>query len=193
MMASLVIDHLNLKLREGKSGVIYIYCDYRAQREQTSSSLIASLLKQSLEQQPAIPTEVKMVCQRHMKGGSRPQQHEVLKMLQTAMEFFPRNYVIVDALDELSSQDRVRHTLLEELRSLQVVRGYNLLTTSRHIAGLTQYFEDPLCLEIRASSGDIQRYVRGHMTQLASCVRANMELQEVIVSSITSAVDGMYA
>lgn len=193
MLASLVIDHLRSTLPEGSLGVIYLYCDYRAQLEQTLPSLIASLLKQSLQQQPVISADVKKACQDHMRAGTRPESRELLKMLQSSMKSFSRNYVIVDALDELSSDGQVREKLLEEFRHLQAAQGYNLLTTSRHIPNLTLEFQDPLSLEIRASSQDIQRYVCRHMAQLPSCVKNNVGLQEYIVSSIVKAVDGMYA
>lgn len=193
MLASLVIDHLRKTLPGRTLGIIYIYCDYRAQLEQTLSSLISSLLKQSLQQQSVIPPDVKKACQDHMNAGTRLNRHEMLEMLRMTMESFPRTFVIVDALDELSSQGQVRQNLLEALRNLQADHEYNLLTTSRHIKGLTLTFQEPLCLEIRARSDDIRRYVCGHMTQLPSCVRSNLGLQEAIAGSIVTAADGMYA
>lgn len=193
MLASLVVDHLTETFRPSSLGVIYLYCDYRMQQEQTLSTLIASLLKQSLQQQQVITTDVQEACQSHIRAGTRPKLHELMKMLQAAMESFSRTYVIIDALDELSSQDQVRQNLLQELRNLQVAHGYNLLITSRHITNLTLEFPKPLCLEIRASPEDLRRYVCGHMTQLPNCVRTNLGLQESIASSIVAAVDGMYA
>ena len=193
MLASLVIDHLKMTQREASSGVIYIYCDYKAQLQQTPSDLIASLLKQSLQQQPVIPADVRKAYQDHIGTGSRLKRHEMLRMLRKSMETFSRNYVIIDALDELFSQDQVCHTLLKELRDLQAAHGYNLLTTSRHINNLTLDFQEPLCLEIRASSEDVQQYVCGQLAQLPNCVRTNVDLREAIVSSIATSVDGMYA
>ena len=193
MLASLVIDHLSETIRQGSTSVIYIYCDYRAQFEQTLPSLIASLLKQSLQQQPVIPADIRKACQDHQKAGTRPDSHDMLKMLRRSTECFTRTYFVVDALDELSSEDQVRHNLLEELRSLQAAHGHNLLTTSRHITNLALDFQAPLCIEIRASPEDVRRYVCGHMTQLPNCVRTKEELQEEIVNSIVAAVDGMYA
>lgn len=193
MLASLAIDHLSETFRTRRSCVIYIYCDYRMQQQQTLSSLIASLLKQSLQQQQVVTADVTEACQGHIRAGTRPKVQEMLEMLQTAMASFSRIYVIVDALDELSSQDQGRQNLLEELRSLQVAQGCNLLITSRHITNLALEFREPLCLEIRASPEDVRKYVCGHMTQLPNCVRTNMGLQESIASSIVAAVDGMYA
>ena len=193
MLASLAIDHLSETFRTGSSCVIYVYCDYRMQQEQTLSSLIASLLKQSLQQQQEITADVKEAYQGRVRAGTRPKVQEMLKLLQKAMASFSRTYVVVDALDELSSQDQVRQSLLEELRSLQVTHGCNLLITSRHITNLTLEFREPLCLEIRASPEDVRKYVYGHMTQLTNCVRTNVGLQESIASSIVAAVDGMYA
>ncbi len=193
MLASLVIDHLKMAQQAANSSVIYIYCDYKAQLQQTPSDLIASLLKQSLQQQPLIPADVKKAYQDHIGAGTRFNRHEMLRLLQKSMETFSRNYIIIDALDEVSSQDQVRYILLKELRDLQATHGYNILTTSRHIINLTLDFQEPLCLEVRASSDDVQRYVRGHMTQLPNCVRTNVGLQETIVSSVVKAVDGMYA
>jgi hypothetical protein len=47
-------------------------------------------------------------------------------------------------------------------------------------------------LEIRASEGDVRRYLDGHMFRLPGFVARSLELQEEIKMDIIKAADGMY-
>ena len=47
-------------------------------------------------------------------------------------------------------------------------------------------------MEIRANSGDVRRYLDGHMSRLPSFVLRGLDLQEEIKTEIIKAVNGMY-
>lgn len=193
MLASLVIDHLRAAFRTVDAGILYLYCDYRAQDEQLHSYLIANLLKQSLQQQPSITDEIQKTCQDHMQAGTRPSDSEIVELLQSSIQSFSRTFVIVDALDELSGHGLCRQNLLGRLLRLQATTEINLLTTSRHIPALTLDFNEHTCLDVRASTADIEIYVRGRIAELPTCVKSNVSLQNTIVTEIGAAVKGMYA
>lgn len=67
--------------------------------------------------------------------------------------------------------------------------------TSRPIPELTEKFESEgaKSLEIRASDEDVQRYLKGHLSQLPSFVSRNPYLQKEIITAIMKTVDGMQA
>ena len=54
MLASRVIDHLEITSVEGNSVTVYIYYDYGKQDEQTVISLTENVMKQLLQHQGAI-------------------------------------------------------------------------------------------------------------------------------------------
>jgi hypothetical protein len=49
-----------------------------------------------------------------------------------------------------------------------------------------------MIVEVRATKDDIEKYVKSRIFQLAECVLSNDELQQAVVSGISSTVDGMY-
>ena len=83
--------------------------------------------------------------------------------------------------------------LLSELFKLQKEGNVCLLATSRALPDVMKIFERFKSLEIRASPRDIQAYLDENMYRLPSFVSRNEVLQDEIRSSITTAVDGMYA
>lgn len=191
ILASTVIDHLRTTLYGGKIFVTYIYCDYRKQHEQTPVDLIASILKQRLRHHISIPENVRNSYRHHTNSGTRPSAEGIHALLLSTLSGFSQIYIVADAVDELSNSDQVRQTLLSILNALQKVHTVDLMATSRFIPQIAQELRDPLCLEIRASDEDVRRHVQGHMNDLAKCVLKISKLQELVVDSIVTAVDGM--
>ena len=105
---------------------------------------------------------------------------------------FSRVFVIIDALDECSNDDRTRRRLLEKLRTLQKLASVNLMVTSRPFPDIIEEFESATTLEIRASEVDIREYLEEQMSRLPRCVLKDSRLQARIVDGITGAVNGMY-
>ena len=191
MLAAIVIDHLRKTVQRVDIGVVYIYCNYKMQLEQTTVNLVASLLKQLLQHQPTVSDDVKSSYGRHRKMGTHPTLDEAFKLLQSEMHRYSQIFVVIDALDECSNENQARQNLLSKLHALQMSHSVNLMMTSRHIPDITQEFQNSLQLEIRANEEDVRGYLDGQMFRLASCVRKNTDLQEAIKESIVKAVDGM--
>ena len=191
MLASLVIDHLQRGPGEQIPATTYIYCDYKRQDEQTPIKLTASITRQLLQHHVSIPEEILKIYNGHKSKSTRPSFEEVLKMLQYSIARLMRVYIIVDALDELGNAGQVRQDFIGRLRRLQDLYHFNLMTTSRYIPSLAQDFQNSLCMDIRASTDDIKKYVQGHISDLANCVRKDNRLQETIANSIANVVEGM--
>ena len=191
MLASLVIDHLERSPAEEIPATIYIYCDYRRQDEQTPINLTASITRQLLQHQNSIPEDILKIYNRHRLKSTRPDFEEVLEMLNYSMARLTRVYLILDALDELGNAGQVRQNFIKHLRLLQDFHPFNLMTTSRYIPSLALEFRNPLCMDIQANTDDIRNYVRGHISDLANCVRRDSGLQETIADFIANVVEGM--
>ena len=116
---------------------------------------------------------------------------ELSQLLQSLASRFLQVYVVIDALDELATKDQCLESLLSHIQALQAACHVKLLTTSRYIPSLKGKFEDPLCLDIRASDKDIETYVSGYMKHLAKSVQGRLDLQKSITESIIATADGM--
>ncbi|KAH7418500.1 hypothetical protein BKA64DRAFT_590520, partial [Cadophora sp. MPI-SDFR-AT-0126] len=193
MLTSIVIEDIVMRFENDPSiGIAYLYCDYRRQHEQRFEDLVASLLKQFVQQQPSIPDSVKTLYNRHKNSGTRPQLDELSGLLQAVAAVYSRVFIIVDALDEYQISDGCRQRLLSGLFDLQAKCNAHLFATSRHISSIEQEFEGCLKLEIRSDEEDVRRYLDGQMSRLPKFVARSLELQEEIKTNIVDAVDGMF-
>ena len=192
VLASIAIDYLERAFRHKHIPVVYIYCDYRKQQEQTPTNLLASILKQLLQHRILLPEIVKESYDRHVNSGTRPELEEIGAMLKVLLAEFRQAYVVVDALDELPASHQVRQILLTNLRSLQKAHKINFMMTSRFIPQIDHELPASMVLDIRASNEDIKRYVYGHMSDLTTSAQNNPKLQEAIANTIVDVADGMF-
>jgi hypothetical protein len=192
MIAAIVVDHLCTKFQNDASvGVAYLYCNFRSQDKQKPTDLLASLLRQLVQEQPSVPESVQRLYDCH-KNKPEPPPDDILKELHAVASHYSKVFIIIDALDECRVSDGGRKRFLSEIFNLQAKTGASLFATSRFIPEIMKEFEGSVSLEIRASNEDVQRYLDGHMPQLPSFVLRSPDLQEQIRAEITKAVDGMY-
>ena len=192
MISALIIDHLWKEFQhDGDTGIAFIYCNYNRQQEQTLGNLLASILKQLVQDQDALSTEVKLLHKRHIDKRTRPSDHELMTVLRSTVSNYNRTFIVCDALDECSGEESIRTRLLHVLFALQKQQHANILATSRPLPDVTTAFKDDLSVEIRASEGDVRNYLESHITELPKFVLRNEKLQEEIVKAIADAVDGM--
>lgn len=191
-LASIAIDHLQRTLRHMDIPVVYIYCDYKKQQEQTPINLVASILKQLLQHRISVPDKVMKIYHHHVNSGTHLNIEEICDMLKDLLAGFSQTYVVVDALDELPVSGQVRQILLASLRSLQKAHSLNCMMTSRSIPQIDHELQGSLFLDIRASDEDVKKYVYGHMSDLTTSAQNSPKLQEAIANSIVDVVDGMF-
>ncbi|KAF1972853.1 hypothetical protein BU23DRAFT_580629 [Bimuria novae-zelandiae CBS 107.79] len=60
MMAAITVDHLQKTVQTPDVGVAYVYCNYKRQTNQTTSSLLAAMLKQLVQDRPSIAKPLKL-------------------------------------------------------------------------------------------------------------------------------------
>ena len=188
ILASVVIDHLWTNFLNEDTGVACIYCNYKAQFEQTPLDLIASLLKQFLQELGTTPKELRTLYRRHLKKRTKAVLKEIVDVLPIVLSRFLRVFMVIDALDECSDLS----ILLDQVRELQSLHTVNLMVTSRHVPNIMDRFPNAIHLEICAPRADVQTYVASQIPRLASCVTGNRTLQEHITNGIVEAADGMY-
>jgi hypothetical protein len=187
MLAAITVDELLRSEEVERYGVAYIYCNYKSDAAQDTTSLLASILKQLCQCQPPTLNVVEELYQKHSRTGTKPSLDDLNNTLQIVTAQFPYVYVVVDALDECSTD--TRRQLLDILFGLQKAVDIRLMTTSRYVE--EGYFKDSLRLEVRSSPEDIKRFVEGQIYRLPACIRQDNTLQEDVKTRIVEAADGM--
>jgi hypothetical protein len=141
MIAAIAIDHLCKRSRSEDIGVAYLFCNYKAQLEQTSTALLAAVLKQLTRSRPDMPDAVAQMYKNHQKHKTRPSIDEILGALQPVCSGYPAVYLVIDALDECTNRDGARTKLIDKLRKLQAKTNVRLMFTSRYIPEIEEKFE----------------------------------------------------
>jgi hypothetical protein len=193
MLTSIVVEYLWAKFHSDASiGIAYLYCNFRRQHEQKPADLLASLLRQLIQENTTVPENVKSLYERHNGRRSYPSIDEISQVLQSVVTSYSRTFIIIDALDECQVSDGSRRKFLSKIFDLQAKTAVSLFATSRFILDIINRFEGSVSVEIRAYDEDIQRYLNGQISRLPSFVSRNHCLQEEIKTEIIEAVDGMY-
>jgi hypothetical protein len=182
---SIVVDHLQTLFRDSNIGILCIYCNYKEQTTQTVTKLIASLLKQLVQDCRAISDNVQLFYSRHQHQNTNPTLEEITAAWETEIKAYTKAFIVVDALDEFSENNGYRIKLVQALRSL--AGPINLMVTSRNLSSIEQHFRDAQRLHIRAADEDVAKYVQ---SQLVHYPRLK-NLQDTIVNKVIGNVDGM--
>ena len=192
MLAATAIDYLLTSVQRRSVGVAYVYCNYKSQKDQDTVALLAAILKQLVQMHPPLIQHVDELYARHSLKTTKPAADEILTTLQSALAGLSMTYVVVDALDECQDSNGTRRSFLSSLKHLQARSDMRLMVTSRNIPNINDEFCTAIRLEIRAGEEDVRQFVGGRMSRLPRCIQRNDALQDLVISSIVKAVDGMY-
>jgi Cdc6-like AAA superfamily ATPase len=194
IITSVVVNDLRMRFQNDPSIVVaHLYCNFQRQHEQKPADLLASLLKQLLEDLPSIPDNVKSLYEHCKAKRTHPSIDDISKALQSVVDDYSRAFIVIDALDECQVSDGGRQRFLSEIFNLQAQTGVSLFVTSRGIPEIMKEFEGSICLEIRASDEDVLRYIDGRISRLLrSRISRYPDLQNTIRKELLKAVDGMY-
>ncbi|KAH7381270.1 ankyrin repeat domain-containing protein [Phaeosphaeria sp. MPI-PUGE-AT-0046c] len=192
MMAAIAVDHLQKAVQTPDIGVAYLYCSYKRQEQQTTSSLLEAMLKQLVQDNPLIAKPVYDLYDTHEVRKTRPSVTAIVDTLKLVLASFTRTYVVIDALDECSDKDTDRSKLLEFCFNLQQQTSLHLMATSRHISNIVSKFAGVPKLEVRADPADVKRFVKGQIGRLPKCIQRDVGLQERIQDRFAEVSDGMF-
>jgi hypothetical protein len=184
---AIVIDELETIFKERDVAVVCIYCNYKAQSQQTVSELIASLLKQLAACHPTVYAKVKILYDSCKMQQIRPGLAQFVEALQSAIGMFSKVFAVVDAVDESSDETQAR--LLKELRSLS--NTINLLVTSRKHGAIAREFDGIKQLDIRATDEDIETYIEDRISCKPLHVGRDPKFRKEMVKMITEKAQGM--
>ena len=192
--SSLVVDSLCDQARGQNVAVACFYFDFAAQKEQSSTSILGSLLKQVVSGQREIPEEIAKAYEDQKKviGGRGPQLPDIMKMLQTSSE--KPTFICIDALDECAAEYRVK--LLDSLHQiLQKSPGVRIFVTGRsHIqAELTRRLSGRVTtIAITPRRGDVIIYLRARLSEDTNPDAMDGSLEADILKKIPEDISEMY-
>jgi len=192
IMAALVIEHLLRTQQTASQPVVFIYCNYKRQSEQSTRHMLCSILRQIVDIQAGLPQVVKDFHASHTAKRTEPSNDEIKRTLENVLRNLQGLTVVVDALDECEA--RTCHDLLSTVEILCKSHEVQFLATSRFLPATESHpvFHGGAKLEVRASEQDIEKYVRWRASELHRQVVAKPDLLENLVSGVVHATKGMY-
>ncbi|KAI9852608.1 MAG: hypothetical protein M1824_001849 [Vezdaea acicularis] len=193
VIAAIAIDHVQKRYTSTKTGMAYIYCNYKEQSEQTSVNLVGSLLQQLAQQNPSILDNLTSIYEHHSSKNTRPALHEISKVFQSTISSFKNVFIVIDALDECCEENGSRDGLLESLGAL--VDNARFMFTSRPNVRINKGFPYMQELEIIASNEDVRTYLDARILQtprLVRIIRSHLDLKDMIADTISNNVEGMF-
>ncbi|KAJ7584497.1 hypothetical protein C8J56DRAFT_863094 [Mycena floridula] len=195
ILSSIIIDHLR-SISGPNQAVLYIYCDYTHQSEQTPVQLLGSMLKQLVQYHPSISDHLLALHNIHSSQETFPDVAELITALKTETAFHECVYIVVDALDECSEDNQTREQFFPTnsggLWSLP--DHVHLLITSRDILSISQAFNDEPRIHIEAHRDDLQTYIKRRIItdyKLQRLVKSDMTLEAEIIDQVILKAAGM--
>ena len=194
-ISSLVIDNLCNQAKGQNVAVTCFYFDFAAQKEQSPTSMLGSLLKQVVGGMEGVPVEIAEAYEDQKKviGGRGPGLSDIVNMLQiTSSE--KRTFICIDALDECVEEYRIK--LLNSLNKiLQKSPGTRIFVTGRphiqvEIGRRLSGRVTTMC--IAPQRGDITSYIHSRLDEDTTPDAMDSSLEADILKKIPEGISEMY-
>ena len=192
---AIAVDHLQ-KLFEGKDiAVACIFCNYQERSTQSLGELVASILKQIIQDQPLASEIIKTFCKEFRDKQRRPRLTNLIDVLRSEIQTYSKVFCIIDALDECPED--YQEELITKLESISST--VYLMVTSRPLDLIKLQFPGACHLDIYATDGDVRKYIDSQILRgqtkneilLARLVQKNRGLRDSIVEKIVTNTRGM--
>ena len=194
-ISSLVVDSLCDQARGKNVAVACFYFNFAAQKEQSPTSMLGSLLKQVVAGLGEVPEEITKAYEDQKKviGGRAPQLPDIVKMLQTTSSEKP-TFICIDALDECAAEYRVK--ILDSLHQiLQKSPGLRIFVTGRpHIQPeIAKSLSGRVTtIELAPRRGDVTRYLRARLSEDTAPDAMDSSLEADILKKIPEDISEVY-
>ena len=168
-VASSIVDHLRSNPATQASHVLYLYSSRDREFGQSPSSYLSCLARQLVESVPRGQRRLFLsTIEAHNRGRDCHSIQALLTLFVKMARHFARIYVVLDALDEFSTDPDDRYELLRTLAALQSDDQLPLVlicVTSRE----TDHGIAPLkltsAIQIRVPDEELGRYISARITQ----------------------------
>jgi hypothetical protein len=192
---AVAVGHVQTLFRGENVAVACIFCNYKEQSTQTIEQLIASILKQIIQDQSTVSESIKAFYDDYRYIRPRhPRLADLMEALRSEIGTYSKVFLVIDALDECLED--IQGSLITRLESLATT--IYLMITARPLDLIKDQFEGACHLDIYANDGDVRKYVEGRIRgntknelRLAQLVKRNDSLQDIIMDKIVMNVRGM--
>ena len=162
VVSSLVIDWLCDQIRNRDTAVSGLYCDYLAQKEQFTTSILGAVLKRLLERD-GIPESLRLVFHKEKRafGGRTMQLLDLVGVLKATIASLPEVFICIDGLDECLPNNRreILEALQDIVRASPTARVF--LSGRPHIRDeVKKYFPEAIMVAVIPTIEDIERYLK---------------------------------
>jgi len=192
--SSLIIDRLCDSAKEQNAAVACFYFDFAAQKEQSPSTVLSSLLKQLVGGLENIPAKIVEAFrdQKKTTGGRRLELGQVVKMLQDISSSRP-TFICIDALDECIAEYRSK--LLDSLKQILLKSP----STRIFLAGRSHIRDEVekhlawrvAAIPITPTKDDIIRFLKAKLKEDTTPEAMDKSLEEDIIKNISETVSEM--
>lgn len=193
---SIVVNHLRRQRTEledsnhDKIGIAIIYLKYN-DPEQTLKNLLASLLKQLIEEQDAVPDTLQALYERHCDHKTSLSAEGVAIALKAMIKTYSKTLIVVDGLDECSEENR--WGLVEQLTQLH--ETVHIIITSRYLDSIREELKDFEQLEVKSHRSDIELFIDRQIRKnrnLRRVVQRNPRMRDDIKNGVVRTTENMY-
>lgn len=192
MVSSLVIEHLSKYELFDNTGFCFVYCNYK--EPQDTSTYVRALIKQLARSTDDVHPEL----EKYFHNDRQPGYAEMQLVLQKLCEQFETLFLVLDALDECSLDQRgeileVLHGLISPGRSHGC--HVKLFITSREEPDIKRALTTFPMIAIAAEkvNADIEAYIVYRMGSYLATADFNIDdtLRNKIFSTLVGKADGM--
>ena len=192
--SSLVVDRLCDQTGGLHTAVTCFYFDFAAQKEQTATSMLGSILKQVISRTERVPEDIWRALQAQKKAvsGRKPQLSDIVKILPLITSS-QRTFMVIDALDESTAVQRFR--LFDSLKEiLEKSPGARIFVTGRpHICPEieTRLSGRVTSISLGPTRDDIIRFLRIRLSEDETPDAVDEDLEAEILEKIPGSISDM--
>lgn len=203
--SSLVLDSL-IGTNQGSTlestPIIFFYCNYQEASRRNVASILNTLLKQLSAKLPALDQDLVSAFDTSRLVGNSTASLTLThtgELFRSALARFKTTYVIVDALDECSKEERQTFVRFFSRQLLPEGNYLKIFLTSRYTDDLHRTLEDSQSYRIDAddTANDIKPFVAAKVVELiesGEILEGNVPqpLKQDLIDALTEKADGMY-
>ena len=192
--SSLVVDKLCQQTGEQHTPVTCFYFDFAAQKEQTVTSMLGSILKQVISGTDRVPEDIWRTLQAQKKAvsGRKPQLGDIVKILQL-LTSSQRTFMVIDALDKCTAIQRFR--LFDSVKEILAKSpGARIFVTGRpHICPEieTRLAGRATSIYLGPTRDDIVRFLRVRLSEDETPDAMDSNLEAEILEKIPGSISEM--
>jgi hypothetical protein len=186
----MVIDDLRTHCKGKDVAIIFIFCKYNLQLQQTATVLIRNFLGQLIQHEQPRSTSAQELYKKLLATYS-VSDDEVWTALTSELKTYSQAFIIVDALDECNQtcQSKLLTYLLSLTTSVKI-----MVTARNGIDFIAMQLHGHLCLDISPDSCDVATFVKSqipNMSHIWRIIDMDIRYLESMAQDISEKAMGM--